>query len=1839
MVNFQTTLSSLESKFEEVHNALTSIADSCRNGLLIGDRELKAAAEMLTELRVLETNCLEQLSSFSLEKPRSLSDMHALMDVYRTTQMVQAKVIFLEFLKLEALSPDFAEPVTALKQRILECLEKDDFDEEVVRFANDLIDLHSLLGNTIDSSKQLLCSRIQEVFGMPILMALLSSKLRLPSESATISEQPTEGNIESSPPQEQPHNPPAEVVGVQECQEPSPVLCEKEVEAPPKKTQADTASEQKEGNAPHYARHPEIIRVSGAYPSRSGKSIEKFSTKSFESQIKKHSAPIMCNILISLRFFLIAATIEQLEKYFALILREKYTTPLEGETTIIGECVDALYRYGYLTEINIPGVAPVYCLSADGRTAFTRDSSKKLLHSFSAWRQAIWALGIMRTIPNDIEHSAFYVDTLLRNVNALLKINSFNKDNSEPTLWYQLAGEDCFYDSATFMCKNFSADFIRGYVCEDIYNEDIFMLLNILKKNSQSSELPSADGVPAFRFIIVETLDEASAWQQLLRENSVSAYILVLTNSLSCFDENGPIDIENLLSNKPLPDIPIALQATELNCVNKPLVTTAFPLEAANEPTKNSSSSTEMITASDATSAPLPTETAVPAPVKNVSEELDAMLKLAANRCIPEAVLYLKATILKAPEALPLYEKFAYALDDPLMKVPYSCAEYDRIFSEYAGTPIDDFLRECLEICSQINTFYAPINPQDGQLQALWKRIRSDKSNHIFAEVPKLRELIGTLSDFVSAQRIGLQFCTTDDSRAQIALKREKDKVIDDVENKLRSYPDLIANFKSARHAKVGALTDDLFSKNGVISSYLQAILDPLAFSSVKVFCERFHGIPIPVEGTKDISVVVNDQIVGDYLDERWDALDVHTKGKANQPLLGKQRIHFVNRVKEAVELMARYSLIVERLQAYGDERQHRAAESCAAAVRELLSNVLSSLDTLQTGNVSAEAGLQILKYRLMHIYDSLCNKQAGSRQIYFYIDFLKSGQVELNEEYLPCEFSSTDPFLINHTLSLLEGYSLQDRILKHCELPKRNWESSIRINFVGDPSLGIEAGDDYGTLSLIRKYLLEIGQLSDDVWPSKYDIEINRKQAEKRLAREEENFIEQIEMAENYGQINDQEKMNSLLAVARSGRLYAEKSYNYGFYFRMSSECLNRLKKNSESNISKLSGKLSKLRELRDADDDPDSWTIVESVDNMLRGYNYTVAEDYLNLALQHGHKSVPSIVAADEDPLAQFISQYNAIYRSCTESGNTALDLSKIYNKFHQNVHVSKRSNKNAASAIELVGKWPSGGSNSYRRETLEAFMKQLSFEVANIIKEPVSLKANISVFTVNLAPAQYSKEEWKHPIAAFGSLAAESGLRIICLWGSYTPSNLYDILNNLGSNIKCAGTIVLVDYALARKDRDDLARIIKQARPQHPCIFVDRVMALFLTEYPQLERANVLLQIALPFSYLQPYVPDSVSMMPPEMFIGRKNELKSVLDPAGATLVYGGRQLGKSALLRRAKSMRHDPAQGFYAIFVDIKNRSYEESLANIIFELAEAGLKIGACSDWDDFGRKLRELIRAQRLNYLLLLIDEADTLLNTSASIDYRPLEVMKTVQTQTDGKFKFVLAGLRDVVRFDKSKALRNNSILVHFSHITIKPLSYLEAQSLLQIPLNYLGVRVQPQDIELLSLIFARTNYYPSLIHLYCQNLIEALPVKQTDLGSTPPYMLSGDLIKKLLKAEHFRKSMRQKLEITLELGDDNFYYKLAVLLAYHYYVGKSGATATARDLMNISADSGNVLKDLSPEQVEALLDEMVELNVLQVTAERQGARRFAFNRYNFTQMLDLGSEDTVFDRLCQYV
>src|SRR5699024_3123639 len=118
-----------------------------------------------------------------------------------------------------------------------------------------------------------------------------------------------------------------------------------------------------------------------------------------------------------------------------------------------------------------------------------------------------------------------------------------------------------------------------------------------------------------------------------------------------------------------------------------------------------------------------------------------------------------------------------------------------------------------------------------------------------------------------------------------------------------------------------------------------------------------------------------------------------------------------------------------------------------------------------------------------------------------------------------------------------------------------------------------------------------------------------------------------------------------------------------------------------------------------------------------------------------------------------------------------------------------------------------------------------------------------------------------------------------------------------------------------------------------------------------------------------------------------------------PTGVNIVYGGRQLGKSALLRMAKKDIDQDENGDRAILVDIKGIDYKAAAKKISAALYDEKIldKEHITDDWTELARDIKNRLRSKKnpIPYLLLLMDEADAFIESCEGIGYQPFDALK----------------------------------------------------------------------------------------------------------------------------------------------------------------------------------------------------------------------------------------------------
>src|SRR5262249_30702522 len=134
--------------------------------------------------------------------------------------------------------------------------------------------------------------------------------------------------------------------------------------------------------------------------------------------------------------------------------------------------------------------------------------------------------------------------------------------------------------------------------------------------------------------------------------------------------------------------------------------------------------------------------------------------------------------------------------------------------------------------------------------------------------------------------------------------------------------------------------------------------------------------------------------------------------------------------------------------------------------------------------------------------------------------------------------------------------------------------------------------------------------------------------------------------------------------------------------------------------------------------------------------------------------------------------------------------------------------------------------------------------------------------------------------------------------------------------------------------------------------------------------------------------------------------------------------------------------------------------------------------------------------------ILLLLDEADKFFKEDQSKGYRVTEQLRSLAEKTRRRFKPVFAGLENVQRMARDP---NHPIAQLGQPLLIGPLlrgaERRAAEALVRWPFAALGYSVAHEAVNRI-LVFA--NYYPSLIQLVCQLLLQELRARQS---GPPPW------------------------------------------------------------------------------------------------------------------------------------
>ncbi|MFE5793466.1 hypothetical protein ACFQ8C_12960 [Streptomyces sp. NPDC056503] len=441
-----------------------------------------------------------------------------------------------------------------------------------------------------------------------------------------------------------------------------------------------------------------------------------------------------------------------------------------------------------------------------------------------------------------------------------------------------------------------------------------------------------------------------------------------------------------------------------------------------------------------------------------------------------------------------------------------------------------------------------------------------------------------------------------------------------------------------------------------------------------------------------------------------------------------------------------------------------------------------------------------------------------------------------------------------------------------------------------------------------------------------------------------------------------------------------------------------------------------------------------------------------------------------------------------------------------------------------------------------------------------------------------------------------------------------------------------IVLYLHPLGAEGRRALAESARSSAQQ--ALVVDStVMGWMAARAPGSFRS--LQRVTLPWATYNPYTPFVAGLVPPEVFYGRDEEMREVMGRDGGMFLYGGRQLGKSALLRRVADVFPSGSDAHVAVYLDLLKAEIghaeapERIWSRLVEDLKRKGVFTSKMSEQaapDTVVKNIRDWLDQDPTRRILVLADEADAFLNTDSRRAFRVgsestfpnVMHFQRLMEQTERRFKIVFAGLHQVQRFGH---LSNVSTVHGGPDVLIGPLGTRAAVRLVTEPMAALGHFFERP--ELVWRILAITNYQANLVQIFCRELVRVLHARPYT-PAVGPVRITEDDVQKVAASETVRQQIAERLRFTINLEDR--YRVLALVIALRSLEDGYRGDYSASELLEAAREAwSRGFEMLSAKQVQIFLTEMVGLGLLIQLGDRS---RFAVRSPNVVNMLGTREE-----------
>lgn len=448
------------------------------------------------------------------------------------------------------------------------------------------------------------------------------------------------------------------------------------------------------------------------------------------------------------------------------------------------------------------------------------------------------------------------------------------------------------------------------------------------------------------------------------------------------------------------------------------------------------------------------------------------------------------------------------------------------------------------------------------------------------------------------------------------------------------------------------------------------------------------------------------------------------------------------------------------------------------------------------------------------------------------------------------------------------------------------------------------------------------------------------------------------------------------------------------------------------------------------------------------------------------------------------------------------------------------------------------------------------------------------------------------------------------VFCLWEDARPDRITGnhVIKRTAEDSRNA-VIVLYLNALTATERRDLRR--ESCELGLTALVVDNVLMAYLTE-SRGNRYKKLLETSLPFTAANPYNSETLgwgARVAPEMFYGREGLARELAARDGTSLVFGGRQLGKTALLRHVEESVSDANLRRFAWFIDLKELGYvfesetpkdPYDIYGSIHTLFRSDHILGPGASGNTSEQMRQEIIDAFEIDrdlQVLVMFDESDAFLEADWSSGSAVVESLRALMDNTSNRFKVVFAGLHNVQRFANRPNNPFPNLGFNPNHPRrggIGPLADHEARNLVLEPCRLLGFRFQPLVVDK---ILSYTNRHPALIQFFCHELIRSHRSSNPD--GEPPFSVGIEDVDRVYLTASIREGMKRRFEETFKL--DPRYHVIALTMILDQ---KRPTESWTVDRLRLHCQSYCPLtfddEQLDDLELASLLNELIGLGVL---------------------------------------